>query len=306
MSDRFSYSKTSTYEQCPFKFYLQYVLGNYAYSDSIATEFGTAVHQAEEAIALAIRDGRQINYPSIKNTFILKNIALQKKYTKEYFAPDNKSGQTYLQKMYKFLNGSIYDLEHFMQEHQEYEITGIEEKFDFTYDDRHSFNGAIDRILHNTADDSYIVQDIKTWAVPKAEDELKTPLQFVVYVLALQHKLGTKNIKVKCQYDLPICEIKQDAGTANFIDRGIKKINKLFAEIDQQIFDPNPSCLCNYCSFCQTNPDASEEFKHLCPYYSLWNRTTRNKFEIKQTEFVWEGLEKHAEVMAKYKARFNL
>ena len=43
-----SYSKLGVYEQCPFKFKLRYIDKHYVSSDSIATEFGTAAHQAEE------------------------------------------------------------------------------------------------------------------------------------------------------------------------------------------------------------------------------------------------------------------
>ena len=33
--------------------------------------------------------------------------------------------------------------------------------------------------------------------------------------------------KIICKYDLPLCDIKQQGGTKGFVNRGLKKINKL-------------------------------------------------------------------------------
>ena len=60
--ENFSYSKLSTYKDCPFRFYLNYVLKNFAYSASIATEFGSAIHKCEEDIAHYIQDKKEIDY----------------------------------------------------------------------------------------------------------------------------------------------------------------------------------------------------------------------------------------------------
>ena len=95
MSNKYSYSKINLYEDCPFKYKLQYVDGNYVYIGSIATEFGTAIHECEEAIAKCIQSNMPINYVQIKNDFILKCIDLQIKYPNDFYTEDNKSSRNY-------------------------------------------------------------------------------------------------------------------------------------------------------------------------------------------------------------------
>ena len=55
-----SYSKLSTFEQCPYKYKLIYLDNNYIKDDSIATEFGTLVHHIEEEI------GKSLKYNKVK------------------------------------------------------------------------------------------------------------------------------------------------------------------------------------------------------------------------------------------------
>ena len=77
--EKFSYSKLDTYVQCPFKFKLKYVDGHYIFNSSIATEFGTLIHETEETIAKNIINNEPIDYVKLKNNIILKLSELQKK-----------------------------------------------------------------------------------------------------------------------------------------------------------------------------------------------------------------------------------
>ena len=81
---------------------------NFIFNANIATEFGTLIHETEEAIAKALQTGDSVNYIDLKNNFILKSRALALKYPVEYFARD-KSGQTYQEKTEK---SSIFLLLH--------------------------------------------------------------------------------------------------------------------------------------------------------------------------------------------------
>lgn len=304
--ENYSVSKTDCYVQCPFKFYLQYVLGNYAYSDSLATEFGTAVHKAEEAIAICIKNKESINYTGIKNNFLLKCVALQRKYSADFFTIDKKSNMSYLDKMYIYLNSAIYRLEATMKTNPTYEIVGIEERFSFDYDELHKFNGAIDLVIHDLSTDEYIINDTKTWSAPKPKSELVAPLQFVVYALAVEHLYGAEESKIRCQYNLPLLDLYQPGGSSGFIDIGKSKINSILASIAENEFTPKISPLCNWCSFCRQNPCADEQFKYLCPYHSVWDRYTRNKFDVCRAETEWLGLWAHDQVLADYKAKYNI
>lgn len=303
-SKKYSYSKMDCYKQCPFRFYLQYIKGNYAYSASLATEFGTSVHECEEAIAHYIKDGKEIDYDLLKETFNEKQAKLKEKYGDEYFLDDGKSGRNYEQKATQYLTHGIYRLEKFMKANPSYEIIGIEQRFDFPFDAEHSFNGAIDRVIHDKDSDTYLIQDIKTWPVEAKPAELKAPLQFVYYVLAAQTLWGCKSSQVRCQYDLPLCDITQDGGEPGFIDTGIGVIRDIFEKVEvKEEFKPTATPLCNWCAFCATNPDGKDEYKFLCPYHSKWRRDTRVKEDCSTKENAWTGIEHYDEVLIEHLRR---
>ena len=157
--DRYSYSKISTYKQCKFKFKLKYLDKNYLYSANIATEFGSLIHEIEESIAHAIKNNEIIDYVTLKNKFILEARKIALKYPTEFFNLD-KSGRTYRDKAYLYLDSAIYRLEKFMRDNLQLRILGIEEKFEYNYDNIHSFNGSIDRAFINIETNEILIQDI--------------------------------------------------------------------------------------------------------------------------------------------------
>lgn len=293
----FSYSKLDTYIQCSFKYKLRYVDGHYVSGSSIATEFGTLLHSIEETIANNIKAGEPINYVALKNTFLVGCMKLNAKYPKDFITYD-KSDRTYRDKMYFYLNTGIYRLEKFMKAHPTYEIVGAEIPFSFEASETYGFKGFIDRVIRDTATGEYIIQDIKSYAVPLEHSKLVTPLQFVVYTIAAEKIFGCDKSMIKCSYDLPLCDIIQEAGTAGYVDRGTKKISSIFEKIAEMDFHPTPSPLCHWCEFCPTNPNQPAEGKGLCPYYSMW--TQDNK--INKPVMRWEGLEAHGEILQEYLA----
>jgi len=296
MSENFSYSKLETYDQCSFKYKLKYVDGHYIYSANIATEFGTAIHEAEETIANSIKDGKPIDYIAIKNKLIMKLAELEHKYPEAYREELDKAFKTYKDKAYDYLEHGIYRLENFLKANPQIKVVGAEIPIKFEYKDKYVFKGFIDRLLLDTNTNKYILQDIKTWGVPKEQKELTTPLQFVIYSMALKDLYKCTTDDIKCQYDLPVCDLVQDAGTSGFIGRGMKKLDSLFDKIEKQEFEPKPSPLCHWCEFCATNPNQPEDGKNLCPYHSLWTKD-RKTFE-KASE--WKGLAEHGIVLEAY------
>ena len=84
--DRFSYSKISTFKQCAFKYKLKYEDKNFLFSANIATDFGSLVHETEEAIALALQAEQPVNYVALKNKFIIETRKIAQKYPAEFFA----------------------------------------------------------------------------------------------------------------------------------------------------------------------------------------------------------------------------
>lgn len=283
---KFSYSKLNTYESCGFKYKLTYEDGHFFFTDSLASELGTLIHKTLEDIAFELKHGRKPNYEKIKKELLEYNIPkkdkfdteggifginiLSKKYKEEYYKPD-ENGSSYYTRVLDYMTSGIYRLENFLNENPGIEVYDMEKYFSVDFNG-HILNGYIDRILYDRKNDIYIVEDIKTKNKPFSAKELATPLQFVVYVYALAKSMDLSYEKFKCAYDLPFLDLRQEAGTKGFMDRGIKKLNEIFTAVESKDFVPNPTPLCHWCSYCPTNPAAPEEAKGLCPYYSLWTR----------------------------------
>lgn len=287
--DRYSYSKISTYKQCPFKFKLKYEDKNYLFSANIATDFGSLVHSIEEAIALTIQESKPINYIALKNKFIIESRKIAQRYPAEFFSRD-KSGRTYQEKVYLYLESAIYRLEQFMQAHPELQIIGVEQKFEYDYDGIHSFNGSIDRAFQNVNTGEILIQDIKTWAVPAQNNELKAPLQFAVYMMAAEKLWGVSFNKIKCEYDLPLCDTTQPALSDDIVAESRPILDKLFKGIHDENFKPTITALCHWCEYNPlTNPSILENKPEaVCPYFSTWQKSGDN---VRDTLLTWQGLE---------------
>lgn len=287
--EKYSYSKISSYGQCHLKFKIHYLDKNYLFSSSIATEFGSLTHETEEALALAIQACQPINYTALKNNFIIGCKKLAHKYPNEWVKPD-KSNRTYTEKMYLYLDSAIYRLEKFMIDNPDLEIIGIEQKFEYDYDGVHSFTGSIDRAFRNKITGEILIQDIKTWPVPAQSSELKAPAQFTVYAMAAQQLWNVEASKIKCEYDLPLCDLRQAALSDDIITEGRTQLDKWFAGITKGDFKPTVSALCNWCQY---NPLANPSILDtkpgaVCPYFSTWQKSGDN---VRDTLCKWEGPE---------------
>lgn len=297
--EKFSYSKISMYHQCPMKFKIHYLDKNFVFSDSLPTEFGTLVHATEEQIALALQAGQPINYTALKNIFIIGCRKLAIKYPSDWIKLD-KSNRTYTEKMYTYLDSAIYRLERFMINNPDLEIIGIEQKFEYDYDGVHSFTGSIDRAFMNKVTGEILIQDVKTWPVPAQNSELKAPAQFTVYAMAAQQLWEAEADKIKCEYDLPLCDLRQASFSKDIIADGRPQLDKWFAGITKGNFKPSPSPLCYFCQYCPSSSSYAGDGKVLCPYHSLWTRENSTR----ETAIQWMGLEFHDMAVKQYKDLF--
>lgn len=308
MAKKFSYSKLNTFESCGWKYKLQYVDGHYISADSLAIWLGLLVHGIEEEIARTIQMGGKPDYEQLKDKFqnaglnapdradhrstLLGINVLKEKFKDDFFQPD-EHGASYYTRTLEYLDYGIHRLERYLANNPNLEVYGIEQFFSINFQGN-VLSGYIDRVFRDRVENVYYVEDIKTRNKLFRETELVTPLQFVIYVYALAENLGLDYSHFRCAYDLPFLDIKQAAGTAGFVPRGIKKMREIFTEIKDGNFIPSPSPLCHWCQFCPTNPEQPEEGKLLCPYYSLWTRENR----VHTVAHKWEGIERHPAIMA--------
>lgn len=310
---KYSYSKLNTYVNCPFQYFLKYEQKHYIYTPNLAAELGTLIHKIEERIAIAIIGGFEINYDELREDFMNYNIPktsptdtegdiyginiLKVKYKNEFYKT-NDQGNSYYTKCIDYYNKGIYRLENFMKDHPNLKLVDVEKYFEFNYRG-YIMHGFIDRLLQDKETGEYIICDIKTKDHPFSDRELTTPLQFVVYSMGVKDMFNLDYYPDKCYYDLPICDIRQQAGTKGFIKRGIKKIDKILdgANIEKD-FCSKPSPLCYWCPFSYTNPEQRPEGKRLCPYFSLWTRD--NKAKGYECMNKWDGMENHEKILKNF------
>ena len=316
--EKFSYSKLNTYETCAWRYKLTYVDKHFINDANIANDLGTLVHYIEESIAREIvkNNGESvfgIDYNYFTNLFInifkeTQKTATQKeiingvlklkeKYPDRFYEKD-KNNLSCAKKCEIYANESIYRLGEFLSNNRDLEIVGIEQPFNLDYRG-YNFHGFIDRVFRNKKTGQIIIEDIKTYSAPVEDQKLKTPLQFVFYTLAAREIYNTDDII--CFYDLPFCNIKQQAGSSGYMNRGIKKINKILDSIEKADFTPNPSPLCHWCPFSATYPDQPEEAKGLCPYFCKWTRDKKD-FSVNHE---WMGIENNAAIIEAFNNKIN-
>ena len=222
-NEKFSYSKLNTYESCSFKYDLVYNKGHYTYTDTVSNLLGSLIHSVEESIARSIKEGEQIDYDKLKDYFLhiekpktspydqnggIYGIDYIKRQFPEDFYRANEKGESYATKAQKYLETGIYRLEKYIKSNPGLTIYGMEQFFSIDFKG-HMLNGYIDRIFYDELHDEYFIEDIKTKEKPFRDEDMATPLQFVVYVKALSSMLDIPVSKIHCAYDLPMCDLKQ-------------------------------------------------------------------------------------------------
>lgn len=323
---QYSYSRLDKYDECGYRYKLVYEERNYISETGVAAAVGTLVHYIEESIANSIIKGEEIDYDALRREFKEINIperapeydingnkkkgseggiygtdVLQEKYQSEFFEL-GQDGTSYFTKCEDYKRSGIYRLENYMKAHPNLRIVAVEKEFFATYKG-HALHGYIDRILFDEDTREYVLEDIKTKGKPFKEDKLKTPLQFVVYSLAVVQEYGLFDYPTRFNYDLPFCDMRQAAGTKGVMARGFKKLDKIFEGIECKEFVPHPSPLCYWCEFSPTNPHQPEAGRGMCPYYSLWTQGGSHK--AWETHAKWEGEENHEKVMDAYRAELG-
>jgi RecB family exonuclease len=297
--EKISYSRISTFEQCPRRFLLKYEQGKKSETKSLALEIGTISHYGKELVGLALinsqkpdyeaireivmagydeqtvkihdEDGEQVGGKAHETTHVLGIRELKEKYFFQWLEKDDKSGIDYDEKL------GIYfrDLP-LLEAATEWKPVACELEFDIDYAGLFRLYGFIDRIDQNAAGE-YRVVDYKSSRKVFDDKYIATPLQMFIYTLAVEHMYqATPMAHI---YDFMFLGKTQHSCTKGYYKRGTTKLLKLYNELsvcrETAEFKPKPSPLCHWCDYCRTNKDAADDFKDECPYYSLW--TPNNK-----------------------------
>lgn len=280
---KFSYSKIEQFLNCPLGYNFKYNKGMYSKDTSIALELGSLCHYVLEQKGKAIINNELINYKDLHNILNDGTIAIDQK------TIERLSGITDLRKKYweiwseKDSEGHTYDdkLEIFEEvltsemEDREWHPVALEDYFEFVWNDKAIFHGFIDRV-DESQDGQIKTIDYKTSKKVYDRGKLATSLQFGIYACAILSKMD--KLPDLSEYHFVFLDQKQQALTKGWEKRFIKKIEKTLYDIEMKektgIWEAEPSPLCHWCNFSNTNPNASEH-KDKCEFYSLW--TPNNK-----------------------------
>ena len=286
----YSHSKLEVYENCPYRYGLQYEQGKRSDETTLALELGTVCHKVYETASQLWRQEtvnyNEINYDDLK--FLLEygdtdeKISgikdLSKKYFEEWYEPDSE-GHTYSWKMGQFDKGLHEYVEGFNYNgwipfKEEYD-------FEFVFNNRAIIHGFIDAILINAEGDLKCI-DFKTSKKLFPDNKIPTSQQFSIYCMGMLNDFG--KLPVQCDYKFILLNQEQNALTTGFAKRIVKKLNTVLDNIDKnskdEVWIPSPTPLCFWCSYSSTTPKAVQ-YKNECEYYSLWTPTEK-KWDVNE------------------------
>lgn len=280
----YSHSKLEVYENCPYRYSLQYEQGKRSNETTLALELGTVCHRIYEIASQMWRQEtinyNEINYDDLK--FLLEygdtdeKISgikdLSKKYFEEWYEPDSE-GHTYSWKMGQFDKGLHEYIEGF--NYNGWHPFKEEYDFEFVFNNRAIIHGFIDAILINAEGDLKCI-DFKTSKKIFPDNKIPTSQQFSIYCMGMLNDFG--KLPVQCDYKFILLNQEQNALTTGFAKRIVKKLNTVLDSIDKNsesgVYISSPTPLCWYCPYNKNNPK-NKDFKNECEYYSLWSPTDK-------------------------------
>lgn len=285
IKDKLSYSRLDCFKSCEYKYKLKYINKNYTDDSSLALRIGTILHLGLEYKYLKKYKNEEIIDLVYKgciedNQEVIGLNKLKEEYPFEWEEED-KFGRTYDEKIKLYKSRILENIE------DEWECIGCEVQFDILFENKAIIHGFIDRIDKHKITGVIRVVDYKSSKKPYEKKDLATPLQMYVYALACKEMYG--QFPNQFVYDMILIGEKQEAMTKGWEKRGYTALSKL---IDNLIIHnennntnmiPKASVLCYWCSYSETNPNATNG-KGMCEYNLLW--TPENKVWKKNKEWI--------------------
>lgn len=203
---RISFSQFSVYESCPYRWYQQYAKGNYLFSGSINTVFGTAIHEAlQHYLSLLFND-------SVKASEAFDMIGLFERRFKEEYVKEvaNNNGVHFSnkQEMAEFYQDGVEILNFVKKkrkilfDHNEYELLGMEIPINVEIKDNTDtflFYGFIDMVLRDKREGTIYIDDFKTstkgWRDYEKKDETKQS-QLLLYKKFFAKQFGVDEANI--------------------------------------------------------------------------------------------------------------
>jgi len=247
----YSHSRISTFEQCPFKYKLQYIdRETPEIQNTIEAFMGDIVHQSLEDLYKRKKFKQRVSkeslikfYRDLWNKEYSKDI----KVVKEGLTADNykKMGEKFLVDYY-----NTY------KPFDQLTILGLETQDRMTLPDGNQWHVRIDKFA---CDDkgNYYVMDYKTNARMKDQEEADSDRQLAMYSIWVKDKYkDCKSVKLvwhMLAFNKEVISERTDKELEQLQQDLIKTIKKIE---DAKEFPTNVTALCDYCGF-----------KHICPSF---------------------------------------
>ena len=266
-----SYSRLDCFKQCPMKYKFKYIMGLYTDSKTFPLLIGTLSHEVLEDKFKRIMEG---NYD-------FSDLVLKYKNGIKEINPPLEEYKTKVNSLIKRINKeeSLGD---------EWKTFSVEQDINFKIGE-YKMIAKIDRMDISDSGDFRVV-DYKTNNKLYEKKDLGTPMQFVVYALAIKDKY--EKYPVENMYDMIFLnDVQMCLTDKNWEKKGIYKIKKLFEEIELCInideFHPKPTPLCWWCPYGDENsPNSDSVYGGICEYRSLWKPNDKTHRKLKE----WEGI----------------
>ena len=245
----FSYSQLSSYKTCPEKFKITYLDGVRKKHESIESFVGKRVHSSLEWLYNKKNMNKAyITFDSLceaydeywrnewhDNIFIFNPIKNKKPYkTDFYYSMGKRCLSNYYEKYGPDFNQPVIGTE-------------IELLFSV---ENHSFRGIIDR-LDQIAPGKFMVHDYKTSKKQKSRRQGINDIQLGLYHIAIeQNYVDVNEISLRwhfLRYGTEVTIVYDKEALEKVKNKVIQIINKMSSSLDDNIFFPNETILCNWC-----------------------------------------------------------
>jgi putative RecB family exonuclease len=251
MTNIYSHSKLSSFEQCPLKYKLRYI-------DKIIPEIeqniegflGGMVHETLEWIYNEVKKG---NTPDL-DTVIDFYINLWNK----YYNKDIRITRTECDAEYYFNQGIKFVIDYFLS-NTPFKDNTIEMEYKILVpldtEGRYMVQGYIDRLVHDKESNIFEIHDYKTGNSMKTQEELDMDRQLALYSIGIKHQhKDVKDVHLVWHY-LAYNKKMQSKRTDEQLEQLKQDIICLINKIEScKEFPPSPSALCGWC-----------EYQEICP-----------------------------------------
>lgn len=256
MSDRWSFSRISSYEQCPYQYYLQYIEKRESI-DNFYASFGSLIHKLLEELL-----NHEITYEEAVNYYM--------EYHPYEICDDAPSSiiDSYFEKGLDYLAEVSFDWMF-----DEFDILGVEKEVKFEVNGE-PFIGYIDLLLKNKESGDLVIVDHKSSKYPFsktgkllkacADQQQHYENQMFLYAKAIHDELGVYPVqltwnyfKAKAWYSIPFTE----AGLEKALKWATEKISEISKDDEFQNREDYFYCnnLCGFRNTCEYKIYESEE-----------------------------------------------